>query len=405
MVPAVQSVPDREQACSSARLPRLLVLSDCSPEASVSGQLLLYRLLRKHESRDVTVMEGDVWPSTPDRRLPGVDYYTIAYKPWRYESRLHPIWNSYLMWRIGHWADYAAEVAKARRSEAVLTVAHMHLWILAAAVARRLDIPLHLMIHDDWPTMAHVLTLAKPVLQRCFGSIYAQAASRLCVSPFMESEYRRRYGCPGTVLLPSRGEDIPDGKVQVQDRSGKFTLAFAGSILNPDYPVRLRGAAAAVEQIGGRLALYTNASRSKLESDGLNKPNVIHGGFLASCQLTRQLATCADALFLPMSFRPEDRAAMEVCFPSKLTDYTAAGLPIVIWGPEYSAAARWAADNPDAALCVCDPDPAVFAAAVRRLAGDIDLRRRLATGAVAVGNRQFSFETAIQVFHRCLLQR
>ena len=95
---------------------------------------------------------------------------------------------------------------------------------------------------------------------------------------------------------------------------------------------------------------------------------------------------------------------MEVCFPSKLTDYTAAGLPILIWGPEYSAAARWAAENPGVALCVTDPDPTRLTAAVRQLASDPALRRNLATRAAEVGERDFSFSTALEVFRSGLLK-
>jgi hypothetical protein len=105
-----------------------------------------------------------------------------------------------------------------------------------------------------------------------------------------------------------------------------------------------------------------------------------------------------------MSFDARDRKTMEVCFPSKLTEYTAAGLPIVIWGPEYSAAVRWAMENPDATLCVTDPDPRAIASALERLATDPALARRLAENAVEVGNRQFTFPVATELFERCLRQ-
>jgi glycosyltransferase involved in cell wall biosynthesis len=393
-----------EPIAAAGRQPRLLVISDCSVEASVSGQLLLYRLLQGYAPEDLMVVEGDIWPSEPARRLPGVSYQTVHYMPWRYSSRLYSYWNAYLLWGIRRWLEWAVDLANERRAEAVLTVAHGHLWILAATVAKRLNIPLHVAVHDDWPSITMAPAGFRPILHRMFRNIYRQAASRLCVSPFMEAEYRRRYECGGTVLWPSRADDMPAGRVQVRDNHGPFVLAFAGSLPNADYSRRLRGAADAVASVEGILDIYTNASQVKLVGDGLERSCVRLNGFLPPRELIERLSATADVLFVPISFRPEDRTTMELAFPSKLTDYTSAGLPILIWGPKYSAAARWAAENPGAALCVTDPDPARLAAAVRRLSENVELRRELAAGAVAVGERQFTFAANSDLFQNCLLR-
>ena len=384
-------------------MPRLLLLSDCSAEASVSGQLLLYRLLRDYDPADLTVIEGDVWPSNPARRLPGVPYHSLAYKPWRFQSRLYRYWNTVLLWSIHRWAGRALELARVRQVEAVLTVAHGHLWLLAAAVARRLNVPLHLILHDDWPSITPVAAGFRNGLRRRFQVLYEQAVSRLCVSPFMEREYARVYGRSGAVLLPCRGEDSPPARVRLRNaRPDGFVLAYAGSIPNPAYAAGLRHAADIVANLGGRLDLYTNASRTGIATSGLDRTGVRYAGFHSPRELAERVGATADALFLPMSFAPADRSTTEVCFPSKLVDYTAIGLPIVIWGPEYSSAARWASENPDAALCVTDPDSVRLAAAVRRLADDPATARRLAETAVAVGNRQFAFAAAAGMFRACL---
>jgi glycosyltransferase involved in cell wall biosynthesis len=400
----LESERSAQDSAPPLRLPRVLLLSDCTAEASVSGQLLLYRLLQSCDPGELTVIEGDMQPSSPARRLPGVAYDTIHYKPWRFESRLYPYWNTYLLWGIRRWLQRVMKVVRENRIEAVLTVAHGHLWLLAADVARRAHLPLHVIIHDDWPSFTQVAPGFRAALQRQFEAVYAQAASRLCVSPFMEAEYRKRYGHAGTVLLPSRAPDMPAVEMRVRERNDPFTLAFAGSISNADYSARLRCVADAVSRVGGVLELYTNAAPDQIAAGGLARSDVRCAGFVPSRDLVGRLGATADALFLPMSFLPEDRAVMEVCFPSKLADYTAVGLPILIWGPEYSAAARWANDNPGVALCVTDANPESLAAAVKKLATDYSLRQRLAAAALAVGEQQFGAATATAILRSCLLR-
>ena len=49
-----------------------------------------------------------------------------------------------------------------------------------------------------------------------------------------------------------------------------------------------------------------------------------------------------DLSFAPMTFDAASRDNMAVSFPSKLADYTAAAVPILILGPPDCSAARWA---------------------------------------------------------------
>ena len=75
---------------------------------------------------------------------------------------------------------------------------------------------------------------------------------------------------------------------------------------------------------------------------GLDLPNIRLGGLLKSDELLRRLRADADVLFVPMSFAADDHDNMRMGFPSKLTDYTAVGLPLLIAGPADCSAVRWA---------------------------------------------------------------
>ena len=61
--------------------------------------------------------------------------------------------------------------------------------------------------------------------------------------------------------------------------------------------------------------------------------NVESRGFVPNTRLISVLRDEVDVLVLPMSFDPLERINMELSFPSKLTDYTATCLPILVWAP------------------------------------------------------------------------
>jgi glycosyltransferase involved in cell wall biosynthesis len=371
--------------------PRIGVISDVSPEDSVSGQKLLYRLLSSWDASALRVFDGNVWPSEPSKRLPGVEYRVVNYAPVKFfHTRITGLANALCLRTIRQWTTPLARAMEEFRAEAILTVAHGHLLLAASQVARRLDLPLHVLLHDDWPTTMPGGGWPGSALHARFKDVYAHAASRLCVSPYMEEEYRRRYGIPGSVLLPSRDSDTPLAQVsrRVRRRDG-FVLAYCGSIPNQDYVLRLRGAAEAMGSLKGRLDIYTNVSNETLARMGLAGANVRACGFLPARELHRVVAETADGLLLPMSFAIDDRATMSVCFPSKLVEYTAIGLPVIVWGPTYSAGVRWVSEHGGSALAVTESDQAAFRAAVQRLSSDKDLATDAAERLVAAGNAQF----------------
>jgi hypothetical protein len=110
----------------------------------------------------------------------------------------------------------------------------------------------------------------------------------------------------------------------------------------------------------------------------------------------------ADLLFLPMAFDARARDNMTVSLPSKLVDYTAAAVPIVMHAPPYSGAARWADRYQPVAAVVSSEDPNVLGAEIGRLAADRDRRGQLAQRAVAVGAECFSYQRGRAVFEAAL---
>ncbi|HWC58679.1 MAG TPA: glycosyltransferase [Verrucomicrobiae bacterium] len=382
-------------------LKRLLYLGDVPVESSYHGSALIYRLLQNYPPEKLRVVEGNLRNSLPERRLTGVRYASTKIG-----------WRRPLYTRFSRWAHLAYSLAARWKvgsveqslddfhPEAVLTVAHDFLWLAAARYARKHSLPLHLICHDDWPRLASVPPVFRAGLEQEFKSIYRQAASRLCVSPYMVEEYERRYGVKGTVLYPSRSADaacFDAPPERLMNNHLPLTVAFAGTINSAGYVRALQSLARCLEKIHGQLLLFGPLKETDAARAGLKQSNIKLCGMLSSADLIKRLRIDADVLFIPMSFSPDEREYSALSFPSKLTDYTAAGLPLLIYGPDYCSAARWARENSGVAEAVTEESVAALDNALKKLV-QAEHRMALAKLALQKGREFFSYNTGWNIF-------
>jgi hypothetical protein len=175
-------------------------------------------------------------------------------------------------------------------------------------------------------------------------------------------------------------------------------VAYGGNIFHRGYWDALRELADALAGIGGQLLVF-GPSEADVIKNGLARPNVVAKGFAP--KMAEAMRAEANVLYLPMTFEEQERPNMSVSFPSKLAEYTATGLPILIQGPAYCSAVRWARENPGTTEVVSEPGGAALLLSLHRLA-DPAHRRSLARQAMETGRRYFSFEVASRVFHEAL---
>lgn len=217
-----------------AGLPRLLYLGDVPVESSYYGSALLYRLLQNYPVDGLRIAEGNLDRSRPERRLPRVVYETVQVGFTRLlYTRLHMYQSVWLSHRGVALAGKVPALLAGFEPEAVLTVAHGHLWVAAAEFARRRGLPLHLIVHDDWPRITGLPQRFADRVDRQFAAVYRAAASRMCVSPFMRDCYREQYGSDGEVLYPSRAADCPAfdrPPERVLRGNDPLIVAFAGTV-------------------------------------------------------------------------------------------------------------------------------------------------------------------------------
>ena len=395
-------------AASGVRLPQLVYLADVPVESSYHGSALLFRLLRDWPAERLRVIESDLLRSKPDRRLPGVHYAELRIGSYRLlHTRFAQWYGVWLLKAAGRSVNRVTGLLAGFRPDAVLTVTQGFSWLTAARFAAQHGLPLHLICHDDLPRSTLILKCVAPWLEREFGCVYRKAASRLCVSPFMNEEYRRRYDAEGTVLYPSRAADAPKFNTP-PDRLARndhpFTVAFCGTINSSGYVRALKALAASLSAVKGRLLIFGPLTAEAARGAGLESSHIVLSGLLKSAELITRLRAEADALFVPMSFDAVDRANMEISFPSKLADYTAAGLPLLVYGPDYCSVVKWARENLDVAEVVTLEEQALLASALANLA-DPARRLKLAREAIRCGDEFFCHHLVSRVFTMSLQRR
>ena len=391
-----------DKALSGSKQLRLLYIADVPVEASYHGSALLYRLLEDYPVDRLEIVEAGTGASLPERRMAGVRYTAAALPLNRLQTtRFAPWYSQACLLAASIRARRFSGIVDRFKPDAILTVTHGVSWISAAALAEKRGLPLHLICHDEWARAIVSTGVSRAWADDIFGSYYRVAASRLCVSAFMAEDYEVRYGAVGSVLYPSRARDAvryTSPPKRIGTNTEQFTCAFAGTINSAGMVAALKSLATVLEQQHGRLLIFGPLDVAQAKVSGLDAKNIEICGLLSSSELMETLRDRAHALFVPMSFAAQDRPNMEVSFPSKLTDYTAVGLPLLIYGPEYCSAVRWARSNDGVAEVVVYEDESALTEAVLRLAGQSAYRMQLAANALAVGDQYFSHAAAARVF-------
>ena len=361
----------------------------------------MYRLLSGYPPDKLLIIEvGE--QSKPERRLRNVKYQHCRLPFQRLlTTRMHRFAETILAWWGRHFLSRVDSALGGFQPEAVLTIMHGYSWAKAHEVAMRLRIPLHCIVHDDWPRMRS--SFGQSHIDRQFGRCYASSSTRFCVSQAMVEDYARRYGCAGSVMHPFRAAGVvsaenPPTRLQHEQ---PITVAFAGSVNGQGYIDALHHLATRLALRSGTLVIYGPLTTVDAKRCGLNLPNVTIGGLVRPTELVETLRRSADVLFVPMSFAPEDRVNMTLAFPSKLADCTLTGLPLLVYGPDYSSVIRFACENPGLAEVVSTDSDDELDRALQRLT-EPRFRFELGEKALLIGNSFFSLSAAKSKFDAAL---
>jgi glycosyltransferase involved in cell wall biosynthesis len=324
-------------------LPRVLVVTDVAVELMAAGSTLLYRLLENYPKDKICIIQTS--PVNQSRSIKGVKY--IENKSWlttRLKKTRFYFVGSLLEFKNSLFIGKAEkEIIRSFRPEVVLTVTFRFSWIKAYFISRKYKLPLHLILHDDILTGERHGALVNRLLKQGFKKVYRHATSRMCISPNMEEYYARLFGMKGDILYPSRGindiaRTVPE---RIKQKKSSLHFCYAGSLHTTSFIPMLNQLAAVLYKENCRLTIFSDADKSHLKKmEWLGKEHVTINGFIHPDELKEFLYQQVDINIMLNCF--EDSTPFRYNFSSKMVDYSAAGLPVLMWGSEDSAIMKWA---------------------------------------------------------------
>lgn len=283
------------------------------------------------------------------------------------------------------WLAGAQGFLAQQRPDVLLTVAHGDGCWAARRLARQHKLPLVTFFHDWWPDVPKLPAFLRRHLDHRFYHLYRESSVPLCVCPGMREALGQHPRAE--VLYPIPGAGWPAASQESVPRRAKFRVVYSGNL--HDYGPGLHEALEAMNahgelelQVRGPNPRWSGEFQQAMRARGLWLD------FAPRQELEAWLAG-ADAFLIPMSFDPALRRRMETSFPSKLTDGARWAKPLVVWGPDYCSAVRWARSS-EAAMTVTNSDGGVLSTALRDLAHDSSRVAALGAKARVAAEAEFS---------------
>lgn len=368
--------------------PKVLILSQSIPETRFAGSLLLYRLLLTYPRECLRVVGPKPHPAS---ELLSCEYAELDESPGERLSRtrfapLKRALEAYSLWP-GISKTSISSAVNGFQPEVVISIMQGSDYCEAAvSYCKANELPLILIVHDMLEDFEKVPAWAVPRQRNRFAEIYRSAAERLCISPAMRDYLQDRYGISGNVLYPIRSEKIASrpmaAAAQLISPLG-LTIAYVGS-LSYGYEQGIQEILPAIEAGGHHLNIYSY-QEPQLRSRSLS----YRGGFPPE-EVWRRVQSEADVVLLPYSTDFSYDRLYRTHFPSKLPEYLALGMPVLVSGPSYAAGVSWARQNPDAAMWLNESGLTEVRKRLTQLKKSADVRAAYSARSLATGKQEFS---------------
>lgn len=301
----------------------------------------------------------------------------------------------WIVWR-------GVQLTRKEKIDAIFTVPWDHFTISAYFIHAITGRPLYMYIMDD-PAGTRRIGGLQPLLYALLMPRVVRSARRIWgVSQGVCEYFERTYGVTCLLLLPLLDLESFQKKIcRRADRTdGSFHIVFSGAVYSAQVDA-LRRLVRVIDQNNRNsdeimsLTLYTSSSAATLKKAELVGNNVRRDE-VPEEDVARVLAE-ADIAFLPLSFESAMRHVVETSLPTKIAEYLAAGLPILVHAPSSSTVARYCREN-GCGLVVDEPDDAALRDALVRLRNDPALRRDLSARALTVAEENHNASRIAQAF-------
>ena len=384
-----------EDALSDAReaseCGHVLYICDFPPSNYRGGTVTMSRLLGGYPAERLTVLSSSYENS-------------IAPKDGRLSCQhlIFPTTNQAGRWGVGRlkalldWLLIPVLVAVAlgavirHRSTAMITIAHGYFFVAATAASLLGNVPLVLVVHDDWVTATRSTSYVLGWFARSLFRLSSrQAAHVYAISPGMQLMLKEKFGIASELQLPVAGSPARPESDAVKEETSPtrpLRIVYAGTLsLAVDDAFDLLVELVRSDKLrelgvdDWELHLYVLATPQQAVEKGWNNQRIVVHGWVSQDEVASALAR-ADLLFLPFSFREDQRFATEQAFPAKTSDYLSSGKPIVVFAPPYSSVARYTREY-DCAEVIDEPDLDLLARAIVRVSSSAEYRLKLSINA------------------------
>ncbi|MEQ8384395.1 MAG: glycosyltransferase [Coleofasciculus sp. A1-SPW-01] len=376
---------------------RILLISSVLPHNTTAGEVILYRHFSQLPNLSLHIVT-DTSRKIPSLKIPSFDivelqahWFLNRFSCTRFSSLSHDV-----MQCIHPFFNYTQlrEYIKTHKFDAILTVAEGIHWIAAQQISKESHIPLLTIFHDWWPNIAYIHPCLKSILEKRFKCLYQQSTVAFCVS----EEMRRLLGTHPNAQILYPIPDLLNASAETHTRIGSqpFTLVYAGHLSHIYAPMlySLSNCFQQFKELNLKLfGPYPDWSEARIQA--MEEKN-IYGGFI-SRNLLREKLKNASALLVTVSFEPKNRRWAETSFPSKLVEYCQFGKPIIVWGPAYSSAVKWA-QKYQSALVVTSNSAQDVVIAFKDLLAQKSKQENLANKAIEMAKSIFNPKTIQQQF-------
>jgi glycosyltransferase involved in cell wall biosynthesis len=381
-----QKVVDEGEAAS------ILFMCDFPPSNLRGGPVLISRLLESYPRNRIVVLSGSYFDriSPEEGRLCCKQFF-------------FPTSNETGRWGLGRIKSlidwllipvlglYGIWVVKNHNTEVIVTIGHGHFFVAAALTSWVIGVPMVLIVHDDWVgEMLRGSFVLKHFCIRIFQFVTRRAAHVYAVSPSMRDMLAMKYGVASEVQMPGIEPEIDANASPTLARNNDecLRILYAGSLSAAvDDSLNILVELIKADKLSGygikswELLLFVPVAPEQARAAGWNHEKIKVQGWVSQEELKAALTT-ADILFLPYSFRDEERFATSQAFPSKTTDYLMSGKSILILAPPYSSVARYANEFGFAEIVV-EPSEEKLAQSIARIWSSAVYREELAVNSRA----------------------
>jgi glycosyltransferase involved in cell wall biosynthesis len=387
-------------------LPRLVVVTDVdvSPASRGAGRTLVNLLARWPVDRLLIVTMADRQPRRDEhnhrvRDAGGRVRGGVA-------TRLRPLLGDLeALWASVRRLPRAAEIARFEPELLLVVPTTSAALVLGRRFARTLGCPVVTYFMDAWMS-AGVPSWPGGSAERASAEMLRASAAWLVISPYLEDQLRRLANQQRPSLVIHNPVVLGEAPTALATpRRGRFRISYGGSIwpMHFDAIAVVAAAVARLRERGTDVQLVLHTDRYGWESHAADwaRWGVDYGG-LVPFEAFRERLGQYDLLLVASSFEAAWAPLTLSSLQTKVTDYMAAGRPILSCGPADGACNRYLREH-QCAWILDSPDPAQADAVLERcVAGRVE-GQALAARAYEIVRRDHEARAVTSQLHAFLI--